>query len=55
MLKTPKSMIERVREAPFTMVLPVVLLAVACVLVGVFPGPIIRIATEATKVLLGGW
>ncbi len=55
MLKTPKSTLERIREAPFTMVLPVVLLAIACVVVGVFPGPIIRIATEATKVLLGGW
>jgi formate hydrogenlyase subunit 3/multisubunit Na+/H+ antiporter MnhD subunit len=54
-LKTPKSTLQKVVEAPFSMVLPIVLLAIACVIIGVWPGPIIRIATEATKVLLGGW
>lgn len=55
MLKTPKSIVEKIAEAPFTMVLPVVLLAAACVVIGIWPGAIIKIATEATKVLLGGW
>ena len=54
-LKTPKSTLQKVVEAPFSMVLPIVLLAIACVIIGVWPGPIIRIVTEATKVLLGGW
>jgi proton-translocating NADH-quinone oxidoreductase chain N len=54
-LRTPKCAAEKAVEAPFTMVLPVVLLAIACVVIGVWPGAVIRIATEATKVLLGGW
>jgi multicomponent Na+:H+ antiporter subunit D len=53
-LKTPKPAAEKAVEAPFTMVLPVVLLAIACVVIGIWPGAFIRIATEATKVLLGG-
>ncbi len=55
MLKTPKPAVQKIVEAPFSMVLPVVLLAIACVVIGVWPGAIIRLATEATKVLLGGW
>jgi len=55
MLKTPKPTVSKAVEASLSMVLPVVLLAVACVLIGIWPSGIIRIATEATKVLLGGW
>jgi proton-translocating NADH-quinone oxidoreductase chain N len=55
MLKEPKLRVEGAVEAPVAMVLPIVILAAACVIIGAWPGVIIRLAEEVAYTLLGGW
>jgi len=52
MLKQPTERAARAHEAPFTMVLPVAVLAALCIVVGAFPGPILGFANAAARSLL---
>ncbi|RLF18512.1 MAG: cation:proton antiporter [Thermoprotei archaeon] len=52
MLKSPTERVAKVHEAPFSMVLPIALLASICVVVGAFPGPVLGLADTAAKSLL---
>jgi len=54
MFRKPKTRAEGAREAPGTMVLPIVLLAAACVVVGIWPDLVIQLADSAAHALIGG-
>ena len=53
MLKQPTERAAKAHEVPFTMALPVVILAAICVIVGAFPGSVLGFADAAARSLLG--
>jgi len=52
MLREPKERAAAAHEAPFTMVLPIVVMAALCVIIGLFPGLILSLADVAARSLL---
>lgn len=51
-LKSPTSTSEKVVEAPLSMLIPTFILASLCIVVGVYPGPFIAIASKAAQAAL---
>ncbi|MCD6089090.1 cation:proton antiporter [Candidatus Bathyarchaeota archaeon] len=49
---SPSGRISRVHEAPFLMLIPIVLLALACVAIGIYPSPFIEFARQAAESLI---
>ena len=48
---TPASKFSKVREAPFLMLTPMILLALACIIIGIYPSPLIDFASKAVETL----
>ena len=55
MLKEPRAKASQAAEAPFSMVAPIVILAIIIVILGLFPGLIVGLLEKVSKVFLGGW
>jgi len=51
-LREPTSLASRAREAPTPMLFSMVVLAILCVLIGVCPGPIVDVASQAAQAVL---
>ncbi len=51
-IKKPKKALSTVKEAPISMIVPIVILAVIIVIFGVIPGPLINLAEYIAKLLL---
>ena len=51
-LKEPGEKLNGVKETPYGMVLPLIVLALACIAIGIYPDPIIQLASRATEALL---
>ncbi len=47
--QSPKESLNRVREAPISMLVPMVILMVMCIVIGVWPAPFINFASQAAK------
>lgn len=47
--QSPKENLQNVREAPFSMLLPMAILAFLCIIIGVWPQPFIDFASKAAK------
>jgi len=54
MLKEPTPIAREAAEAPLAMVLPIVILAIASVVIGIWPGTVISLAEKAALALIGG-
>ncbi len=52
-LKEPTSVSEKATKAPVSMLIPIIILAALCILIGIYPGPFIALAQEAAKAALG--
>jgi formate hydrogenlyase subunit 3/multisubunit Na+/H+ antiporter MnhD subunit len=48
-LKEPSSLASKAKEAPMSMLFPMVLLAIMCIVVGVYPGPFVDLANKAAQ------
>jgi formate hydrogenlyase subunit 3/multisubunit Na+/H+ antiporter MnhD subunit len=51
-LKEPTSVAEKATEAPFSMLIPILVLAAICIIIGLYPGPFISLAEAAAKAAL---
>ena len=49
---TPPNKFSEVREAPVLMLVPITLLALTCIIIGLYPSPFIDLASKAVKALL---
>lgn len=47
--QSPRENLEKVREAPFSMLLPMVILMLLCIVIGVWPTPFLDFASQAAK------
>ncbi|MEA2090439.1 MAG: proton-conducting transporter membrane subunit [Thermoproteota archaeon] len=52
LLEKPTKVSRRATEAPISMLIPVAILAFLCILIGVYPGPFIHIASQAAEAAL---
>jgi multicomponent Na+:H+ antiporter subunit D len=52
-LKKSTPVSEKATEAPISMLMPIVILVAVCVIIGVYPGPFITIASRAAEAALG--
>ncbi len=52
MLKDPTKISLKAREAPFTMLLPMGILALLCVIIGIYPGPFVLYSGNAARAVL---
>jgi proton-translocating NADH-quinone oxidoreductase chain N len=52
-LRDPTPTSEKATEAPISMLIPIIILAALCILIGIYPGPFIALAQEAAKAALG--
>ncbi|MCX6658895.1 MAG: NADH-quinone oxidoreductase subunit M [Candidatus Bathyarchaeota archaeon] len=48
-LKEPSSLASKAKEAPMSMLFPMVILAIMCIIVGVYPGPFVDLANKAAQ------
>lgn len=51
-LKEPGENLVKVKESPNGMLIPIIVLALACIAIGVYPDPVIRLAASAAEALL---
>ncbi len=51
-LEKPTKVSERAAEAPVLMLIPIVILALLCILIGVYPGPFIGASSKAAEAVL---
>jgi len=51
-LKEPTPISEKATEAPRSMLIPIVVLAALCIIIGLYPGPFIALAEAAAKAAL---
>ena len=49
---SPSGRLNKVHEAPFLMLIPIALLALACVAIGIYPSPFIEFARQAAESLI---
>ncbi|MEM2897004.1 MAG: proton-conducting transporter membrane subunit [Candidatus Bathyarchaeia archaeon] len=54
MVKEPKAKAKEAFEAPLTMTVPIVILAILCIIIGILPTTFIYFVEKASKALLGG-
>ncbi|MCX8176468.1 MAG: hypothetical protein N3E48_04475, partial [Candidatus Bathyarchaeota archaeon] len=47
--QAPRKEFENVREAPFSMLFPMVILMLLCILIGIWPHPFIYFASKAAE------
>jgi proton-translocating NADH-quinone oxidoreductase chain M len=52
MLKEPTKVSRKAKEAPLAMLLPMGILAVLCIVIGVYPGPFVSYSSTAAKAVL---
>ncbi|MFQ5758689.1 MAG: complex I subunit 5 family protein [Candidatus Bathyarchaeia archaeon] len=52
-LKEPTPVSERATRAPLSMLIPILILAALCIIIGIYPGPFIALAEVAAKAVLG--
>jgi formate hydrogenlyase subunit 3/multisubunit Na+/H+ antiporter MnhD subunit len=52
-LKEPTPVSEKATKAPVSMLIPIIILAAICIIIGVYPGPFIALAEAAAKAALG--
>jgi multicomponent Na+:H+ antiporter subunit D len=52
LLEKPTAVSKKAREAPASMLIPTLVLAVLCILIGVYPGPFITVASRAAQAAL---
>jgi formate hydrogenlyase subunit 3/multisubunit Na+/H+ antiporter MnhD subunit len=50
--QSPKENLEGVREAPFSMLLPMAILMILCIVIGVWPQPFISFAFKAAEAVM---
>jgi multicomponent Na+:H+ antiporter subunit D len=51
-LKEPGEKLDGVKDASYVMMLPLIVLALACIFIGIYPDPAIQLASRATEALL---
>jgi proton-translocating NADH-quinone oxidoreductase chain N len=54
MVKEPKAKAREAFEAPLTMVIPIIILAILCIIIGILPTNFIYLIENVSKALLGG-
>jgi NADH:ubiquinone oxidoreductase subunit 2 (subunit N) len=52
LLEKPTAVSKKAREAPASMLIPTLVLAALCILIGVYPGPFITVASRAAQAAL---
>ncbi len=52
-LKAPTPVSEKATEAPLSMLIPIIILAALCIIIGLYPGPFMALAEGAAKAALG--
>ena len=52
MLKKPTRISNRAKEAPLTMLIPMGVLAVLCIVIGVYPGPFVNFSSSAAEAVV---
>lgn len=52
-LREPTSVSEQATEAPASMLIPILILAVLCIIIGFYPGPFVTLAQKAAEAALG--
>ena len=52
-LKEPTSISEKATEAPVLLLIPVLILALLCIFIGIYPGPFVAWAQKAAEAMLG--
>lgn len=52
-LKEPTPVSEKATKAPLSMLIPIIILAALCIIIGIYPGPFIALAQGAAEAALG--
>jgi multicomponent Na+:H+ antiporter subunit D len=52
-LKEPTPVSKKATEAPLSMLIPIIILAALCIIIGIYPGPFIALAEGAAKAAIG--
>ena len=52
---TPNKKLNGIKDAPLLILVPILVLTLACILIGVYPAPFIEIASRAVKALTGSF
>jgi formate hydrogenlyase subunit 3/multisubunit Na+/H+ antiporter MnhD subunit len=52
-LKEPTPVSAKATEAPASMLIPIMILAVLCIIIGIYPGPFVAFSQEAAQAALG--
>jgi len=52
-LKEPTPVSKKATEVPLSMLIPIIILAALCIIIGVYPGPFVALAQQAANATLG--
>ena len=52
---TPSKILDKVRDAPLLMLVPILALTITCIMIGVYPSPFIEVARKAANALISSF